>query len=86
MHVRGDVTNRKTEVMMVPGFACALCSDTGSPGIHLPVMTPEGKAQMPRICQPCLSILAGVLLQLLGHAGAQVAAIAVSLNRTGQPT
>jgi hypothetical protein len=80
------VTDRKTEVMMVPGFACALCSDTGSPRLHLPVMTPEGKPAMPSICQPCVSIFVGVLLQLLGHAGAQVAAIAVSLNSTGQPT
>jgi hypothetical protein len=80
------VTDRKTEVMMVPGFACALCTDTGSPGLHVPVMTPEGKPLMPRICQPCVSVLSGVLLQLLGHAGAQVAAIVVSVNSTGQPS
>jgi hypothetical protein len=78
--------NRKTEVMVVPGFACALCGDTGSPRIHVPVMTPEGKALMPSICQPCLSVVLAVLFQLLGHAGAQAAAIAVSLSSTGQPT
>ncbi len=71
---------------MVPGFACALCTDTGSPGLHVPVMTPEGKAAMPRVCQPCLSVIAGVVLQLLGHAGAQVAAIVVNVNSTGVPT
>lgn len=80
------MTGRKTEVMMVPGFACALCTDTGSPGLHVPVMTPEGKAGMPRVCQPCLSVLLGVLFQLLGHAGAQTAAIAVSVGSTGVPT
>lgn len=76
----------KTQVMMVPGFACALCSDTGSPGIYVPVMSPEGKAGLPRICQPCTSAILGVLFQLLGHAGAQTAAIAVNLYRTGEPT
>ena len=78
--------NRKTEVLITPGFACALCTDTGSPGIHLPVMTPEGQARLPRVCQPCLSLLSGVLLQLLGHAGAQVAAIAVDMHAKGQPS
>lgn len=77
--------NRKTEVMMVPGFACALCTDTGSPRIHVPVMTPEGQPKMPSICQPCLSVISGVLLQLLGHAGDQVAAVAVAVNTTGHP-
>lgn len=70
---------------MVPGFACALCTDTGSPGMHVPVMTPEGKALMPRLCQPCLSVIAGVLFQLLGHAGKQAAALAVRVNSTGRP-
>lgn len=78
------MADRKTEVMMVPGFACALCSDTGSPGLHVPVMTPEGKALLPRLCQPCLSAIVAVVLQLLGHAGSQVAGIAVSVNSTGQ--
>jgi hypothetical protein len=80
------VTGRKTEVLLVPGFACALCTDTGSPGMHVPVMTPEGRTAMPRICQPCLSVILGVAFQLLGHAGAQAAAIAVSVSSTGQPT
>lgn len=75
----------RTEVMMVPGFACALCTDTGSPRIHVPVMTPEGVPKLPSICQPCLSVISGMLLQLLGHAGAQVAAVAVSLHATGTP-
>jgi hypothetical protein len=79
------VTGSKTEVMMVPGFACALCTDTGSPRLHVPVITPEGRPAVPAICQPCLAVISGVLLQLLGHAGAQVAAIAVSVNSTGHP-
>jgi hypothetical protein len=65
---------------MFPGTKCALCGDDGSPGLHVPVVTPGGQAKLPRICQPCLSSLYGVMLQLAGHAGAQVAAIAVSVN------
>lgn len=80
------MTGRKTEVLLIPGQACALCGDTGSPGIHLAVMTPDGRAAMPRVCQPCTAAFAGVVLQLLGHAGAQVAAIAVTLHNTGKPT
>lgn len=77
------MTDRQTQVMMVPGLVCALCGDEGSPGLHVPVMTPDGQARMPRICQPCLSVISGVLLQLLGHAGGQVAAVAVGVHSTG---
>jgi hypothetical protein len=79
------VTDRMTEVMMVPGLVCALCGDEGSPGLHVPVMTPDGQVRMPRICQPCVAVFSGVLLQLLGYAGSQVAAVAVSVHSTGLP-
>lgn len=76
------VTSR-TQVMMAVGEACALCGDDGSPGIHLAVVSPGGQARMPRVCQPCVSAFGAVFLQLLGHAGDQVAAVAVSLHNTG---
>lgn len=79
------MTDRKTEVMIVPGLACALCGSQGGPGMHLPVMGADGRAGLPRVCQPCVSVFSAVLLQLLGHAGAQLAAIAVNVNSTGQP-
>ena len=79
------VTSCRTEVLLIPGFACALCGSQDGPAMHLAVLTPEGRACLPRICQPCVSVFAGVLLQLLGHAGARVGAIAVSLNATGAP-
>jgi hypothetical protein len=77
------MADRKTEVMMIPGISCALCGDDGSPGLHVPVMTPGGQPRMPRICQPCVAVFSGVLLQLLGHAGGQMAAVAVSVHATG---
>jgi hypothetical protein len=80
------VNDPKTEVMMVPGFACALCSDTGSPAVHVPVMTPEGQPRLPRICQHCLSSLLGVVFQLAGHAHEQVSLAVVSVSATGHPS
>jgi hypothetical protein len=74
------LTDRATKALVIPGIACSLCGDRGSPGLHVPVMTPEGQARLPRICQPCLSAVLGVTLQLLGHAGEQAAEIAVSVN------
>ena len=74
------MTDRTTKVLVIPGTACALCGDGDSPGMHVPVMTPEGQARLPYICQPCVSVFAGIVLQLLGHAGAQVGAIAVGLH------
>lgn len=73
----------QTQVMMAVGESCALCGDGGSPGIHLAVMTPGGKPRMPRVCEHCISAFGSVFLQLLGHAGDQVAAVAVSLHNTG---
>jgi hypothetical protein len=78
------VTERATQVLMVPGLSCALCGDLDSPALHVPVITPDGQARMPRVCRNCLSVLTGVLFQLLGHAGGQVAEIAVRVHGTGQ--
>jgi hypothetical protein len=72
-------------MMVIPGLSCALCGGQGGPGLHVPVLAPDGQPRMPRVCQPCVSVFGAVFLQLLGHAGAQVAAIAVSVNSTGQP-
>lgn len=69
--------------MMIPGLSCALCGDNGSPGLHVPVVTPDGQPTMPRICQPCVAVVLGVTLQLLGHASGQVAAVAVDVHSTG---
>jgi len=77
------VTDRKTEVMMVPGLACALCGDQDSPALHVPVMTPDGQPRMPRVCRPCVSVFAAVLLQLLGHAGNVLGDIAVDVHTRG---
>lgn len=79
------MAERTTQVMVIPGISCALCGEEGSPGLHIPVMTPKGQPKMPRVCQACLSVLMGVTLQLLGHAGAQVAAVAVNVHSTGYP-
>lgn len=79
------MTDRRTQVMVIPGLSCALCGAEGGPGLHIPVLTPTGQPKMPRICQACLSVFLGVVLQLLGHAGAQVAAAAVDVHSTGYP-
>ena len=80
------MTDPKTKVMMIPGLSCALCGTREGPGLHFPVFAADGQPAMPRVCQPCLAVILGVALQLAGHAGAQVAAIVVSLGSTGQPT
>jgi hypothetical protein len=80
------VTERTTQVLVTPGSACALCGAEGGPGLHIPVAAPDGQVKLPRVCQPCVSAFGSVFLQLLGHAGAQVAGIAVSMNSTGMPT
>jgi hypothetical protein len=67
----------------VTGTACALCGVKGGPGLSIPVISPGGQVLMPWACQPCVAVFGAIFLQLLGHAGAQVAAIAVS---AGQPT
>lgn len=79
------MTERVTQAMVVPGTSCALCGALGGPGLHVPVLTAHGQVRLPRVCQPCVAVFGGIFLQLLGHAGAQVAAVAVSVNATGQP-
>ena len=78
------MADRQTQVMLVPGGACALCGAADGTGMHVPVIRPGGQAAMPRLCESCLAVVAGVLLQLLGHAGPQVAEIALTLHSTGR--
>lgn len=71
--------------MVFPGLACALCGDKYAPALHVPVISPEGQARLPRVCENCLSVVLKISFQLLGHAGRQVAEVVVSMNATGHP-
>lgn len=66
--------------------ACALCGSPGERGITVPVFTESGQPGARRICQACLSAVLGVSLQLLGHAPAKAAAIAVEMHVNGYLT
>jgi hypothetical protein len=80
------VTDGKTQVLPLTGQACPLCGDDGSPGIHVPVITPAGQTVLARICQHCLSAVIGVVFQLAGHAHEQVSLAVLTVSATGQPT
>jgi hypothetical protein len=73
-----------TRPLVTPGVGCALCGAAECEGINVPVFTPEGQPRFPRLCQDCIGAVLAVSLQLLGHAGRQVAAIAVSVHSGGR--
>lgn len=63
---------------------CALCGGQGGSGISVPVFDQAGRPAVRRICQPCLSSVLGVSLQLMGHAPAKVAAIVAEMHTRGR--